>query len=233
MLKGAFVSSRSATLSRKTLVVIQFSCSIALIVSTIVVYRQIQHAKDRPTGFNTDRLVMTDLNPDLDKNYTALKNELIGKGIANGVTYASSPATNIYWHSGFSDWPGKRAGEQSGDIGTILVGEDYFKTLGISMLGGRDFSGSADSTNIILNESAVRRLHLKEPLNQVITWSNSQHSKFRIVGVVKDALMLSPFAPPDPTMFFYRTNPQDVMMYRLSPGMRDAGGHCAAHGLIQ
>ena len=84
-------AGKSSSLSRKILVVLQFSCSIALIISTVIIYQQIQYAKDRPTGYDLNRLMSTDMNDDLAKNYTAIKNELIQKGIAESVTTASSP----------------------------------------------------------------------------------------------------------------------------------------------
>ena len=109
------------------MVVVQFSCSVALIISTIIIYQQIQYAKDRPTGYDLNRLMMTDMNNDLKKNYTAIKNELLQKGIAESVTTASSPATDIYWHTDIDNWPGKNAGETV-EMGAVVVSDaDYFK----------------------------------------------------------------------------------------------------------
>ncbi|MEJ7679062.1 MAG: hypothetical protein WKG06_14650 [Segetibacter sp.] len=129
VLKGNMYVGKAASLPRKILVVLQFSCSIALIISTIIVYQQIQYAKDRPSGYDLNRLMITDMNDDLARNYMAVKNELIQRGIAESVTNASSPATDIYWHSGVDSWSGKYAGENI-EMGTIIVAEDYFKTLG-------------------------------------------------------------------------------------------------------
>ena len=213
VLKGTIQGGKAAALPRKILVVMQFSCSVALIISTIVVYKQIQYAKNRPTGYDLNRLMMTNMNADIGRNYVAIRNELIQKGIVETVTMASSPATDIYWHSDIDSWPGKNAGETV-EMGTIIVGEDYFKTLGIGLLQGRDFRSSADTTNVIFNETAIHRLRLKEPINQVITWNDKQ---YRIVGVAKDALMISPFGSADPTMFLCDLeDSQEVMMYRLS-----------------
>jgi putative ABC transport system permease protein len=140
---------------------------------------------------------------------------LIQQGIATGVTHASSPATDIYWHTNIEQWQGKRAGETV-EMGAILTGKDYFKTLGISLAKGRDFEGPADSNSIIFNEAAIKRLRLKEPVNQVIPFDGKD---YHVVGVAKDALMLSPFAAADPTMFFYAPRSRGVIMYRLSPGI--------------
>jgi putative ABC transport system permease protein len=103
------------------------------------------------------------------------------------------------------------------EIGLIVVSDDYFKTLGISMREGREFTGGNDTTSVIFNETAIRRLRIKDPINQLITWDERQ---FRIVGVAKDALMLSPFAPADPTLFLASPEPQGNLMYRLSPTIK-------------
>ncbi|MEP7373264.1 MAG: ABC transporter permease [Chitinophagaceae bacterium] len=215
VLKGRLQMGKSSSLPRKVLVVLQFTCSIALIISTMIVYRQIQHAKNRPTGYDVNRLMVTDANMDLNNNYVALKNELLQKGIASSVTQASSPATDIYWHSDLDNFPGKQPGETV-EMGVIITGEDYFKTLGMTMQTGRDFTGTNDTLSVVFNQSAIKRLRLKDPVNQVIGFRGMQ---FHIAGVVKDALMVSPFSPADPTMFFCEPSPKGNIMYRLSPKM--------------
>ena len=185
-------------------------------ISTIIIYQQIQHAKNRPTGYDLNRLMMTDMNDDLSHNYTALKNELLQQGIASGVTTASSPATQIYWHTDIDHWPGKNVNETV-EMGVIAAGEDYFKTLGITMQEGRAFTNKNDTTALIFNETAIKRLRIKDPIGQLISWNEQQ---FRIVGVAKDALVLSPFAPADPTMFYANPEPEGTLMYRLSPNIK-------------
>jgi putative ABC transport system permease protein len=213
VLKGIQQPGRAATLPRKVLVVLQFSCSVALIISTVIIYRQIQHAKDRPSGFDMNRLMLTYSSDDLQRNYTALKNELLQTGIVETVSFASSPATDIYWHSNIDKWPGKRDGEII-EMGVIATGADYFKTMGMSLLAGREFRNVSDTVHVIFNEEAIKRMRIKDPLNQVI---NFQGSQMRIIGIVKDALMVSPFTPADPTMFICAAQQQEVVLYRLSP----------------
>ena len=108
------------------------------------------------------------MNDDLNKNYTALKNELIEKGIVSSVTTASSPATDVWWHTDIEQWPGKQAGETV-EMGNIFVSEDYFKTIGMNIKEGRDFADSYDSTSVIFNEAAIKRLRIKNPVGQKIT----------------------------------------------------------------
>ncbi|ULT41799.1 hypothetical protein KRR40_45750 [Niabella defluvii] len=83
-------------------------------------------------------MMTTNMNDDLQKNFTALKNELISKGIASSVTTATSPATDVWWHSDVDYWPGKNAGETI-EMGTIQVSEDYFKTVGMKMFEEETF----------------------------------------------------------------------------------------------
>ncbi len=218
VLKGAINIGRSASLPRKILVVMQFSCSVALIISTIIVYQQLQYAKDRPTGYDTNRLMITDVSIDLSRNYGALKNEMLNSGIVTSVTKSSSPVTAIYSSNDVNNWPGKLPGETL-ELATVAVSDtDYFKTLGTQMLQGRNFSGSlgSDSLSMIINEAAVKRMRLKEPLNKIIDWGQTTQPA-RIIGVVKDALMASPFDPASPTYFMFKPSWENNIMYRLSP----------------
>src|SRR6185312_7247296 len=159
VLKGTAQPGKSS-LSRKVLVVIQFSCSIALIISTVIIYQQIRYAKNRPTGYSLNRLMQTYMNDDLTKNYTALKNELIEKGIVSSVTTSTSPATDIWWHTDIDYWPGKLPGETV-EMGAMDVSDDYFKTVGMDLREGRNFTNSYDSTSVIFNEAAIKRLRIK------------------------------------------------------------------------
>lgn len=216
VLKGTMKTGKTASWSRKGLVIAQFTCSVALIISTVIIYRQIQHAKDRPSGYDISRLMSTDVNIDIEKNYTAIKNELIQKRIAESVTSSTSPATNVYWHTDIDKWTGKNAGETI-EMGLILVSGDYFKTLGMQIKEGRDFKSELDSTSVVFNESAIRRMRLKDPVGQEIIWNEK---KLTIAGVVKDALMVSPFTAADPTMFLCEPNVHANMIYKLSPGIK-------------
>ncbi len=224
VLKGKMTTGHSATLSRKILVIGQFSCSVALIISTIIVYRQIRYAKDRPTGYNADRLVVTDMSSDLNKNYEALRNEITQSGLVEDVATSSSRLTEVGSHYSLDNWPGKNAGDESVNIGTLGVSGNYFKTTGMSIIAGRDFSPNfaADTLGVIFNEAAIKRMGLRDPVGQLVTW-NGNPSPVRILGVVKDALMESPFTPVQPAIFTH--SPWgSVLLYRLSPkvSMQDA-----------
>ena len=224
VLKGSIQMGRWASMPRKVLVVVQFTCSIALIISTVIVYQQIQYVKDRPTGYSADRLVMTDMNSDLSQHYEALKNDLLSSGMVESVASSTSPATGVYSHFSLDKWSGKNAGDESVNIGAIWVSDDYFKTLGMTFSAGHNFTGDwkSDTLNVIVNEATVRRIGLKDPVNQLIA-TNINPKPLRIIGVVKDALMDSPYSPVEPAVFGH--NPFGfVVTYRLA---KNAGTHAA------
>jgi putative ABC transport system permease protein len=219
VLKGSIQVGKAAVLPRKILVVLQFSCSVAFIISTMIIYQQIQYAKDRPAGYNADRLVTTFMTKDLADHFTALKNDLLASRIAEDVTKASSPVTNIGWHTGIRQWPGQSAGELKINVGAIITDDSYFKTVGMKLMEDHNFSADfkADVTNIIVNEAAVKRMGLKDPINQLIGFDGIT-GRSKIIGVVKDELMESLFSPVEPLVFTHGQFGTQVI-YRLAPGI--------------
>jgi ABC-type antimicrobial peptide transport system permease subunit len=221
VLKGPIHTGPGASLPRKILVTVQFTASIALIISTIIVYQQIRYAKDRSIGYDAHRLVMTGASPDITRNYDALKNELLQSNVVSGVTKSSSPVTAVWVVNGVDDWEGRQPNDNLG-LGTIAVSDaDYFRTMGMEIKEGRNFTGNrgTDSFTVILNEAAAKRLGYTAALGKsmLMKWYNPKPVK--VVAVVKDALMESPFAPVKPTLFVYDPGWSNIVTYRLSPTM--------------
>jgi hypothetical protein len=219
VLKGVLTTGKSATQSRRVLVVLQFTCSIALISATIVVYQQIQHARNRPRGYDPTRLIISEAQ---GVQFAPLKHEVLETGVVSSITQSLAPATDIYSHYTIDNWPGKLPNEPlSLDCNT--VGDtDYFKTIGQPFVAGQNFTGNigADSTCVILNEAAVSRMRLRQPLNATISWSISwvPHN-MKVIGVVKNALTNAPFAPVAPMIYNYVPAWSFTVMYRLSPNV--------------
>jgi putative ABC transport system permease protein len=224
VLKGTIQSTQVATWSRKSLVIFQFSCSVALIISTLIIYKQIQYAKERPVGYDRNRLMITLMNDDLRKNYTALKNELLQTGMVASVATANySITSHLMSHDVLEDWPNKAASEGGGiNIGFSAVSENYFQTVGMEIVKGRNFSGVADTLSAIVNEAAISGMGLKDPINKIISLSISK--KFIIVGVVKDVVLGSPFEPVLPMLFTFQehSSTANLMVYRLSSSIKTA-----------
>jgi len=217
VLRGKQTTGGSTGQFRKVLVVLQYTCSIALITATIVVYQQIDHARNRPRGYDPDRLIISEAQ---GVPFAALKHDVMETGVVSNITQSLNPVTDVYSHDPLDNWPGKMPGESLSLIDAAIGDTDYFKTLGISFVAGQNFKGNAgaDSASAILNEAAVKRMRLKQPLNSILSWSFSwvpEHLK--VIGVVKDALTNAPFAKAEPSMYIWQPGWSFTVMYRLAP----------------
>jgi putative ABC transport system permease protein len=220
VLKGTFRVGHLAALPRKLLVVVQFTVSILLIIGTIVVYRQIQFAKDRPVGYTAENLLQIPISsPEFQDKYEVLSNELRKTGMVAEVAASASPITSIWSTNRGFTWKGKK---NTADIefSTIAVTQEYGKTIGWQFIAGRDFSKNltTDSTGFVMNEAAVQLFGLRNPVGEAIEWDQVQAKRFTILGVVKNMVMESPFDPASPTIFFiYRRDGLNLMFLKLNP----------------
>jgi putative ABC transport system permease protein len=225
VLKGTFKSGISATIFRRVLVVFQFTVSIALIIGTIVVTKQIQFTKDRPMGYDVNNTIMIwSHTPDFIGKYELLRSELKSKQAIVEMTESTSPLTGIFSHDGDFSWEGKDPNAQF-NFATIQVTHDYGKTTGWEIIEGRDFSReySSDSLAFILNKTAVKYMNLENPLGQmVVSGEGNSATKFRVVGVVNDILMESPFQAIEPTIYAIGNRDMDCMTLKLNPNKSTA-----------
>ncbi len=218
VLKGASSSTgRAASLPRKVLVILQFSCSIALIIGTIIVYQQLEYARNRPKGLDTERLITGDA---AYYPYASLKQEVLRSGVVSSMTKSNAGPLGIGISEPIADWEGRQPNEALSLAANNLADADYFGTIGTPFVAGRNFTGNygADSTDVILNESAVKRMRLKQPLGTMVGWTApGVPQRLRIIGVVKDALSRSPFKPVEPTMYVFQPQWCFSLTYRLAP----------------
>jgi predicted permease len=220
-LKGPFRAGRGSTIPRKALVVLQFTVSVTLIICTIVVYRQLLSAKQRPVGYTREGLVMVPYtSQEFDGKYDILRNRLKGTGDVAEMAESESAVTDVSSHNGGFTWPGKPAGLQE-DFGTLTVTYEYGKTIGWQFLDGRDFSKSyrTDSLAVVINESAAKYMGLQHPVGSTIHWKSDWlkvDTNFKIIGVIRDMVMQSPYAPVKPTIFRLGANPNWIYV-RIDP----------------
>jgi ABC-type lipoprotein release transport system permease subunit len=200
VLKGTFKAGRFASLPRKILVVLQFTVSIALIIGTTIVWQQIQYAKDRPIGYTRDGLIMVRKTASEHwNNAEATRTELLASGAVANVAEASGPPTAVWLQGTGFQWKGKDP-DMTDEFVTQAVGVDYGKTMGWEFTAGRDFSReyATDSLAFVINEAALKYMGLSDPIDEEITWEGR---KYRIVGVIKDMIMTSPYEPVKQTIF--------------------------------
>ena len=211
VLKGTFISGKAAVLPRRMLIVAQFSISILLIAATIIVYKQIEHTKNRDMGYNPNNLIMLPASPDVNRNFTVIKQELMKTGMISAVTRTMSPITDIWWKSPAPDWEGKPA-----DANIIMAGittdVDFCKTMGIKILKGKDFSGMpSDSGAMLLNKAAVEAMGLKNPVGTKMRYGK----EYTVIGVTDNVIMESPFKPVDPMMVYFDPGNSNSLSIRL------------------
>ncbi|QEH42895.1 ABC transporter permease [Chitinophaga sp. XS-30] len=218
VLKGTFRAGRYAALPRKALVVLQFSVSVLLISGTVIIYKQIQFAKDRSPGYERNGLISVQMTtPEIYQHYQALRRDLLNSGAAAYVAVSQGPLTNIWsWNGGFT-WRGKTPGTNDG-FATVGVEHSYGKTLGWQFLEGRDFSIDfpTDSSGLILNEAAVKYIGIEHPVGESITWRNKRYT---VLGVVKDVIMTSPYEPVPRMIFYVLPEPGNFVNVKLDPAM--------------
>jgi putative ABC transport system permease protein len=225
-LKGMMRSSRLNVLPRQVLVVVQFTVSVMLIVGTMVVYKQIQYAQNRPVGYSTQGLLTVSMNdPTYAGKLDVLKYELLNSGAVSEVAASSTAITQINNIVGGFNWQGKDP-DLDAEFVNCNVSPEFGKTIGWEIVAGRDFSAGipADTTSsIIINEAAARFMGMADPIGQELSdvdeFGNVMWTK-TIIGVVNDIVMDSPYEPVEPTIFYYNNNVNNQMHIRINPAMR-------------
>ena len=223
VLKGTFKVGRFAALPRKVLVVLQFTVSAALIIGTIVVFQQVQFTKNRPVGYDRAGLVQIPLNNSVYAGkYNFMRQELLNSGAVEEMSFSNSPTTGVNWYGAGFSWPGKPASLQT-RFAMVFVTHDYPKSMGLKFVAGRDFSRefATDSSAIILNQTAVKYMGLTDPVGTMITDEDGKDG--RVIGVVEDMVMRSPYEPVMQTIFKYgKDDMAGFYNLRLNPGQSTA-----------
>ena len=200
VLKGAFKAGRGAGSPRKMLVVAQFSISLALIIGTTTVFRQIQFAKDRPVGYDRAGLINVPINTEsLDKHYESLRTALLNTGVVANMASSSKTLTSFDQNDWF-EWAGMQEEQKNITFRDIWVNADFGPTVGWTVLQGRDFSRAygTDSSSAIVNEEGARILGFKDPIGKTVKhWGKT----YTIIGVTKDMLVNDPYGKVQPAIF--------------------------------
>ena len=216
VLKGTFKAGPYAAIPRKVLVVVQFTISITLIIGTIIVYKQIQYAKDRPVGYSREGLITVAMNtPDLHGHYDPIRNDLLATGVVENMAQSSSPSTEIWSNQIGFTWEGKDPATLP-LFGIVACSPDYGKTIGWKIKEGRDFSKEfgTDSTALILNEAAVKLTGLKNIVGKTIRWNDKIYT---VIGVSKDMVIRSPYEPIEPVIFTMDMGWAGTITVRIKP----------------
>jgi putative ABC transport system permease protein len=213
--KGLKLKDSGAAIIRKVLVVLQFAVSIFFIIGTIIVYKQIQHIKNRDLGYNKDNVIQTGLRGDMKKNFAVIKDQLLSSGYVENV--AMSNLNQLYMGSstGGYDWEGKDPSKKV-LVTQDLISPEYIKTMGFQIAKGRDFypDPKQDSLNVIINETFAKIIGKKDIIGTLL---RNDSTNYTIVGVVKDFVFSDMYAKSDPLIFRCWPDYFGYMYVRLKP----------------
>lgn len=187
-LKGKLSMGGKSSTLRSTLVVFQFATSIVLIISTILVYRQMSFIQNKDLGFDKDQVLIIHDSYILEDQAATLQQKIQEFPETKSATLTSFLPVSGFGYNGSSFRPAGKEGieERVGDVQHWYVDEQYFETLGINLVEGRNFDAKmgTDSAAVILNETAARKLGFDQAVGQRIIGLNDQ--AFNVVGVVED-----------------------------------------------
>ncbi len=215
VLKGLKVTQGSATFIRKGLVVGQFTISIVFIISTILVYQQIQHVKNRDLGYDKDQLISMNVNGNMVEKFSVIKQDLIKTGAVISASLSNSEILSGGNNGSGLEWTG---GTNTEDvlISFRYVSSDFLETAGMTLAEGRGFNENRakDSTSVLITESFAKLMGEGSAIGKKVT----REDTYTVIGVVKDYLYDDMYGSSDPVLFhnyhgearyvYLKTNPE-------------------------
>ncbi len=216
VLKGKSVLAKSPIRLRQGLVVLQFTFATCLILSSLIIYKQLDFIKSQPVGYNRSGLIEMPVDGSMYKKFESFRQDAINAGAITDGAIISNPITSVGGSTWDMAWPGQLPGENKLSIDCIAVTYHFINTYQLELMQGRDFAMDrpSDSSAVILNEAAVQLMRLKSPLGQKIKWLGIQRT---VIGVVKNFVWGSPYEPVKPAVIGFMKDWIGSIGLRLNP----------------
>jgi len=209
ILKGALSKASGNINLRRTLVVLQFSISMVMLICTWVVYSQLSYVRKKDLGFSKDQVMTVIVNTGQDERgkIFAMDNDFRNlpgiKDVGTGNSYPGGPNLNlnlftVQTKDGFTDKA----------VECYAIDEHFFNTLGIKIVKGRNFSGPLDTLHsIVVNEAMVKHFAWDDPIGKRVKFPGDTSGAYvEVVGVFKDFNQKSLYNPIAPLLMFYGAN---------------------------
>ncbi|HTD98259.1 MAG TPA: ABC transporter permease [Mucilaginibacter sp.] len=218
VLKGTKLKDSWAAIIRKGLVVMQFTASIVLIISTIIVYQQIQHVKSRQLGFDKDNLVQMDMQGKMADSYESIKQDLLNTALVSSVALADHAF--IYGGNNTSGltWDGKPTGSKV-LISQRYVTPEFMETSGLKIVEGRNITvkDTGKPIRTVITQSLAKLLGKGSAIGKRLHGEGDTTSA-TVVGVVNDYVYGNMYGKSDPVMFYSVPSKYASVMYiRIKP----------------
>lgn len=216
VMKGTLGKQGSAAMIRKGLVIAQFTVSIVFIISTIIVYQQVNHVKSRDLGFEKENLIKLPANGDIIKNFDPIQQDMIASGMIENIGLNNSEVLSGGNNSWGFEWKG---GTDTEDIVISMryISSGFFETAGMDIIEGRGFSDDIDNANnnVLITETFAKLMDKGSALGKTVRRDDESYT---VIGVVKDYLYGDMYGSSDPVMFFNYHGDAQFLYVRTKPG---------------
>jgi predicted permease len=229
VLKGLKLKTGGAAIIRKGLVVLQFTVSVVFISSTIIVYMQIQHIKDRNLGLNKDNLVEINMQHDISNIFPLIKQDLLRTGaienaaISDHVTiYGGNTDSRFRWHG--------KPDDSEISIAFRSVSPEFISTSGMQVIEGRDFNAnsSSENRNVIINQSLAKLMETESAVGKIIQSPRENEegifTNLTVVGVINDYVYGNMYGKSGPVIFFCQPPQNATLLYVRTKPQNSADG---------
>jgi putative ABC transport system permease protein len=211
VLKGEITKGAAGGLFRKVLVVFQFTISVAMIVSTLIVFKQLNYLKTKDLGYDMDNVIeLAFTDREMIEKYPVLKENLLKNSNIEKVTSASSRvgegSSKVIFNVETDD------GMQERGINFTVVDHDFIETMGITVLEGRDFQEDMPSDTlrgVLVNETMAKRFNWDKPLGKKVQMQGRDGTDVimaTVVGLLKDYHQTGMYNEIETLMMLYRVN---------------------------
>lgn len=217
VLKGKIETSFGELFVRKGLVIFQFCISILLIVAVSVIYMQLDYIQSKNLGFNKDNVLVFDRQDALINTMEVFLEEARQLPGVVSTSYMQGGMTNFSNSSRGHTWPGQSEEDKEITFRHAHVGPEFIETMGIEIKEGRSYVNERpdNDSKIILNETAVKVMGLKNPIGTVI---NMRGPNREIIGVVKDFNIQSVYNEIAPMALLCRTEWVSNLVVKIEAG---------------
>lgn len=203
---------------RQSLVVIQFSVSVFLIIGTVIIYQQIQHVKDRKLGYDRHNLVYVSLQGKAPERFAGIYNDLKQSGVVADAALSSDPVLYVGSNTDNYAWDGKDASKNP-LISWENVSPQFISTMDMKLVAGRNFYANPllDSNSVMINESFAKQMGKAGRVGGIIR--DGGKKAFVIAGIVKDYLYNDMYASASPVLLYNNPKAASVLSVRFKAGV--------------
>ena len=213
VLKGTIKSSSKGTLFRRTLVSLQYVITIALIISTLIISKQVKHIQNTKLGYNKEQVISVPLKGDLYQKADMIKDKFQASPFVLNASTTSYLPSNISRSFVTDEWDGRKGNEQF-LIHVLSADYDFTKTLDIQMAEGRYFSRafpSDSSDGCIVNQAAIEAMNMNAPIGKHMMSG-------KIIGVINDFHYKSLHQEIGPLLIYFSPEDMKHLLIRIKPG---------------